>query len=77
MPHIKVQMWPGKSNEQKQALDDAMSQCIQDVLGSSEASVSVAIEDIQPNDWGSVVYEPEIEGKPELLFKQPGYSKPV
>ena len=77
MPHIKVQMWPGKSNEQKQVLADAMSQCIQDVLGSSEASVSVAIEDIQPDDWGSVVYEPEIEGKPELLFKQPRYAKPV
>jgi hypothetical protein len=37
-------------------------------------SVSVAIEEIKPEDWAEKVYKPEILSNPEKLYKKPGYN---
>jgi 4-oxalocrotonate tautomerase len=42
--------------------------------GNGEASVSVSIEDIAPKDWAEKVYKPDIVGRPETLYKEPGYG---
>jgi 4-oxalocrotonate tautomerase len=73
MPHVIVKLRAGRSDEQKRALAQAVTDAVMSALGSTEDSVSVAIEDIQPSDWRSQVYEPDILGKPEALFKKPGY----
>lgn len=38
----------------------------------AEQSVSVSIEDVEPNDWVETVYKPDIIGKADTLYKQPG-----
>ncbi len=74
MPHISVKLWPGKSDAQKQRLADAISACTQEILGEADASISVAFEEVQAANWKEHVFDPEIKGKPDSLFKKPGYS---
>lgn len=74
MPHISVKLWPGKTTAQKQALSDAIVENVKTILGSADESVSVAFEEIQPENWSSHVYEAEIQDKWNMLTKAPGYG---
>ena len=40
----------------------------------AETSVSVSIEDVEPDDWVEKVYKPDIIGEPDKLYKKPGYN---
>jgi 4-oxalocrotonate tautomerase len=73
MPHVIVKAWPGKSEQQKQALADRIMKDVMDVLGYGEASVSVAFEEINPEDWAAQVYRPDIQQARGKLYKKPGY----
>ncbi len=74
MPHVIVKLWPGKSEQQKARLAEAISKDVMDVLGYGEESVSVAMEEVEPQDWAEKVYKPDIANKPEQLYKRPGYD---
>ena len=74
MPHVIVKLWPGKSEKQKARLAEAITKDVMDVLGYGEASVSVAMEEVGSQDWAEKVYKPDIESKPEQLYKKPGYN---
>ena len=74
MPHVIVKLWPGKSERQKVRLAEAIAKDVMDVLGYGEESVSVALEEVEPRDWAEKVYKPDIESKPEQLYKKPGYD---
>ena len=43
-------------------------------MDCGEESVSVAAEEIKPEDWKEKVYKPEILNKLEKFYKKPGYS---
>ena len=74
MPHVIVKLWPGKSEKQKARLADAIAKDVMDVLGYGEESVSVAMEEVEPEDWAEKVYKPDVVNKPEHLYKKPGYD---
>lgn len=74
MPHVIVKLWPGNSEQQKARLADAIARDVMDVLGFGEESVSVSMEEVEPQDWAEQVYKPDIVGKPTQLYKQPGYD---
>lgn len=74
MPHVIVKLYAGRSEEQKLRLAELVTQAIIDGAGSSEGAVSVAIEDVEPERWTEVVYEPDIEGRQGQLYKMPGYG---
>jgi 4-oxalocrotonate tautomerase len=74
MPHIVVKLWPGRTNEQKEQLSEAIVKAFKDVLNSSDQSISVAIEDVKKEDWEEQVYKPEILPNMEKLYKKPGYT---
>jgi 4-oxalocrotonate tautomerase len=44
------------------------------ILDYGEESVSVAIEEVKPQDWMEKVYNPEILPSFEKLYKKPGYE---
>ncbi len=44
------------------------------VLNYGEESVSVAMEEIEPQEWAESVYRADILGHPEKLYKKPGYT---
>ena len=74
MPHVSVKLWPGRSEQDKQRLADAIVEDVVNIIGCSEDSVSVSIEDIPSGDWKKEVYDPEIRGNVKTLYKKPGYS---
>ena len=59
MPHVVVKLWPGKSEQQKRRLAQAIIDDVMKVLRYGEASVSVAFEEIDANEWDEKVYEPD------------------
>lgn len=74
MPHVIVKMFAGRSEDEKQVLSAEITKALMSAIGSAEKSISVAIEDVTPQDWLEKVYMPEIAGKPELIYKKPGYD---
>ena len=73
MPHVIIKLWPGKSEHQKARLAEAITKNVMDVLHYGEESVSVAMEEISPQEWAEKVYQPEIVNKAASLYKKPGY----
>jgi len=73
MPHIIVKMYPGRSEQQKRQLAEAIVKDVVAIAGGSEDSVSVAIEEIAPADWTEKVYKPEIQKHWDKLYKKPNY----
>jgi 4-oxalocrotonate tautomerase len=69
---VIVKLWPGKSEEQKTQLAEEITKDVMKVLNYGEESVSVAIEEVKPQDWGENVYKPDIIKKSEQLYKKPG-----
>jgi 4-oxalocrotonate tautomerase len=74
MPHVIVKLWPGKSEQQKTRLADAITKDIMDILHYGEESVSVAMEEVQSQDWAEKVYKPDIQNNRYKLYKKPGYD---
>ena len=74
MPHVIVKLWPGKSEQQKTRLAEAIVKDVMNVLNYAEESVSVAIEEVKSQDWAEKVYKPDIVSNSEKLYKKPGYT---
>jgi 4-oxalocrotonate tautomerase len=75
MPHVIVKLWPGKTEPQKTRLAEAITIAVRDIFHYGEESVSVAMEEIKPQDWAEKVYEPYIKDKWDELYKKPGYGE--
>lgn len=74
MPHVVVKLWPGRSEEQKKQLAEAIVKDFKAIMNSSEASVSVALEEVPREEWVRQVYQPDIQAKWDRLYKKPGYK---
>lgn len=74
MPHVIIKMFPGRTEDQKQALCDRVVNDLIETAGCEEASVSVAIEEIPREDWAETVYKPDILDRQDTLYKHPGYN---
>jgi 4-oxalocrotonate tautomerase len=74
MPHVIVKLWLGKSEEQKNRLAERITQDVMEVLNYGAESVSVALEEVAPQDWEDKVYRPDIVEQTGNLYKKPGYT---
>ena len=74
MPHIIVKLHPGRSEAQKTELAEAIAMDVMSIAACDEKAVSVAIEEIKPEDWPQKVYKPDILDQQEKLYKKPGYN---
>ena len=74
MPHVIVKLWPGKSEQQKTELAAELTKAVMATLKYGAESVSVGIEEVGARDWTAKVYRPDILGKPDTIYKQPGYD---
>jgi len=73
MPHVVVKLLAGKSEEQKCRLAEEITKDVMSIFNYGEESVSVAFEEINPQDWTEKVYKPDIQNKWDQLYKKPGY----
>ncbi len=74
MPHVIVKLWPGKSEKQKTELAQEITKDVMRVLHYGEESVSVAMEEVDPDEWLEEVYKPDIQSKWDKVYKKPGYG---
>jgi 4-oxalocrotonate tautomerase len=74
MPHVIVKLYPGRSEQQKTRLAEEIVKDVVAIAKCEEKSVSVAIEEIKPEDWTEKVYRPDILKNQQRLYKKPGYN---
>ena len=74
MPHINIKLYACRTEEQKHRLAREIVNDVVAIVGCEEKSVSVAIEEVTPEDWPEKVYRPEIIGRQETLVVKPGYN---
>ncbi|MBN1473090.1 MAG: tautomerase family protein [Syntrophaceae bacterium] len=74
MPHVIVKLYPGRSEEQKKELAEKIAEDVVAIAKCEEKTVSVAFEEILPEDWPQKVYKPDILDKNDNLYKKPGYN---
>lgn len=74
MPHVIVKLWPGKSDDQKHRLAEAITRDVAAILHYGDESVSVAMEEVAAADWADEVYRPDIVEKAATLYKKPRYT---
>jgi 4-oxalocrotonate tautomerase len=73
MPHVIVKLCPGKSEQQKTRLAEAITKDIMEIPHYGDESVSVALEEVKARDWIEKVYNPDILNKWDTI-KKPGYD---
>ena len=74
MPHVIIKMYPGRTEEQKKKLVKAITDSIIKIIAVDEKVISIAVEDVSPEDWAEKVYRPDILEKQNILYKKPGYN---
>ena len=74
MPHVVVKLYPGRSEQQKAQLAARIVKDVVATMSCGEESVSVAIQEVRPEDWVEKVYRPDITGHWDDLYKKPGYD---
>ena len=74
MPHVIVKLYPGRSAQQKKQLAREIVKNVVDIAVCEEKSVSVAFEEVEPDDWAENVYRPDIIDNKENLVVTPGYN---
>jgi 4-oxalocrotonate tautomerase len=74
MPHVIVKLRPGRSEQQKNRLAEEILKDVVAIVKCEEEAISVAIEEIRPEDWAEKVYKPHILDDPERSYKKPGYN---
>jgi 4-oxalocrotonate tautomerase len=74
MPHVIVKLLVGRSGEQKARIAEEVTKAVMAGAKCAETSVSVSIEDVEPDRWTEDVYKPDIQANWDKLYKKPGYN---
>ena len=74
MPHIEIQCFAGRTEEQKKQCADRIADIVAETLGCKTSSVSVAITDIPEDEWKEKVWDKCIAPVMNNLYKKPGYT---
>jgi 4-oxalocrotonate tautomerase len=60
IPHVIVKMQPGRSEQQKVQLTEAIVKDMMTFARVGDEAASVSIAEIGPTDWVDKVYQPDI-----------------
>ena len=74
MPHIIIKLYPGRTEDQKKNLAEAITKDISSIAKCEEHAVSIAIEEVSKEEWAEKVYKPDIIDSQDKLIKKPGYN---
>lgn len=73
MPHIIIQMYPGRDDETKRRLAQALVRTASKELNRGAEHFSVSIEDIPETEWNDKVYKAAADPANKNVFVRPGY----
>ncbi|MBP5438182.1 MAG: tautomerase family protein [Treponema sp.] len=74
MPHITVQMYPGRDDKLKKEVADAVAQAASKALERGIEHFSVSIEDVPQDEWKEKVYDKVADPSNKNVFVKPGYT---
>ena len=74
MPHVIVKLLPGRSEQQKVQLAQQIVKDVVRIANTDDKSVSVAIEEVNAEDWTEKVYRSDIARHWDKLYKKPEYE---
>ena len=74
MPHVEIKCYPGRTEEVKAKCAEAVTKAISETMGCDASSVSVAIKEINKEDWKASVWDTKIAPEMDSLYKKPGYN---
>ena len=72
MPHITIQMYPGRDEQTKKRVAKAVLEAAAKELARGEEHFSVSVEDVPQDEWKSKVYDRDRADANTII--QPGYS---
>ena len=73
MPHITVQMYPGRNDELKKKLAEALVKTAAEVLQREPEHFSASVQDIPQEEWKERVYNSAVDPNNKEVFVRPGY----
>ncbi|QOS40741.1 4-oxalocrotonate tautomerase family enzyme [Treponema rectale] len=72
MPHITIQMYPGRDDQIKKRLAEAIVETASRELERGKEHFSVSIVDVPQDEWKEKVYDKVL--KDSNTFVKPGYT---
>ena len=72
MPHITIQMYPGRDEETKKRLAEAILKTASAELARGTEHFSVSIEDVPQDEWKAKVYDKVLKDANTVI--KPGYT---
>lgn len=74
MPHVIVKLYPGRTDTVKRQLAEKIAEDVAEIADCGRKAISVAIEEVDPNDWAEKVYRPDIIENEKHIMIKPGYN---
>lgn len=74
MPHVDIKCYPGRTEEQKKLCAKKVANVISEIMGCDVSHVSIAINEVEKEDWPSKVWDKEIAPNMDKLYVKPGYK---
>ena len=72
MPHITIQMYPGRDEETKKRLAQAILETASKELAREKEHFSVSVVDVPQDQWKEKVYDKVVADANTMI--QPGYN---
>ena len=51
MPIIKMELWAGRTKEQKAKLAEAFTKSVEEIIGTAPENTVVVFQDVSKDDW--------------------------
>ncbi|MDO5773312.1 MAG: tautomerase family protein [Spirochaetales bacterium] len=74
MPHITVQMFPGRNDEIKKNLAEKLAKAASKELGRGIEHFSVSVEDVPQDEWKERIFDKIVDPDNKTVFVKPGYT---
>ncbi len=74
MPHVEIKCYPGRSEEVKKKCAEKVAAEVAELLGCNISAVSVAIKEVEKENWKEQVYDGQIFADEKALYVKPGYT---
>lgn len=68
MPHITIQMYPGRDDSLKAKVAREVTETVSKSLNISKENISVSVEDVEKDKWQSTVMDHASEGNKKLFI---------
>lgn len=74
MPHVVVQMYPGRDEDTKMELAKAVAETISNKLNMRKEAISVSIQEVEKDNWKTEVYDKVTKDENKEVYIKPGYD---